>query len=339
MRLIDADAISRALDPLNLVEALRAAHREGGMGEVERLSVEPAGTANAALTWIAWHPSRGIAVKTATVFPGNAGSGSGPNIQSVVTLFDAGCGRPLAAIHGESFTRMKTAADSALGADLLARDDAATLAVLGAGGQAKTHVRFLRAVRPSIERVLIWNRTGESGERLAAQLREEGIDAEALADPEAAVREAEVVSCLTASVNPVLRGAWLKAGAHVDLVGGFTPAMRESDDDVVRRGRLFADTLRFTLTQCGDYAAPIAARVIAPEAVEGDLFGLCSGRIPGRRSGEEITVFKNGGGGHLDLIVARAIWDLHEAAAPGAAQAADFGLPGSFDSRRSIIGE
>ena len=315
MRLIDADALAGGLEPLRLIEALRAAHREGGMGEVERLSIALPGTADAALTWVAWHPARGLAVKTATIFPGNSGSGSGPNIQSVVTLFDAAGGRPLAAIHGESFTRMKTAADSALAMDLLAREDAATLAVLGTGGQAKTQVRFLRAVRPSIERVLVWNRTAERGERLAAQLREDGIDAEALADPEAAVREADAVSCLTASVDPVLCGAWLKTGAHVDLVGGFSPAMRESDDDVVRKARLFADTLRFTLTACGDYAAPIARGVIAPEAVEGDLFDLCAGRIPCRLSAEEITVFKNGGGGHLDLIVARAIWDLCGAAA------------------------
>ena len=131
------------------------------------------------------------------------------------------------------------------------------------------------------------------------------------------MREADIVSCLTASADPVLHGAWLKAGAHVDLVGGFTPAMRESDDDVVLRGRLFADSLRFTLTDCGDYATPIARGVMAREAVEGDLFDLCSGRIPRRRSAEEITVFKNGGGGHLDLIVARAIWDLGDATAAG----------------------
>ena len=166
MRLIDADVVAGGLEPLTLVEALREAHREGGMGEVERLSIEAPGTADAALTWLAWHPARGVAVKTATVFPGNSSSGSGPNIQSVVTLFDAACGRPLAAIRGESFTRMKTAADSALAADLLARRDAATLAVLGAGGQAKTHVRFHRAVRSSLRRVLIWNRTAESGKRL-----------------------------------------------------------------------------------------------------------------------------------------------------------------------------
>ena len=314
MRLIDADVVAKDLEPLRLIEALRKAHREGGMGEVERLSIQAPGTTNAALTWLAWHPARGVAVKTATVFPGNSSSGSGPNIQSAVTLFDAACGRPLASIHGESFTRMKTAADSALAADLLARRDAATLAVLGAGGQAKTHVRFHRAVRPSLWRVLIWNRTAASGERHAPELRQEGIDAKALLHPEAAVREADIVTCLTASADPVLRGAWLRPGAHVDLVGGFTPAMRESDDDLVTRGRLFADTLRFTLTVCGDYATPIAEGVIAREAVEGDLFDLCAGKVAGRRSAEEITVFKNGGGGHPDLIVARAIWDLCDGA-------------------------
>jgi ornithine cyclodeaminase/alanine dehydrogenase-like protein (mu-crystallin family) len=308
MRLIDADAIAAKLDPLVLVEALRTAHRSG-MGKVERMLIEEPGTGNAILTWMALHPKRGIAVKTATVFPANSREGSRPNVQSVVTLFDATNGAPLAAMHGESFTAMKTAADSALAADLLALRDAATLAVLGAGGQARTHVRFHRAVRPSIRRVLVWNRTHAAAERLAAKLREDGVDAEARTDPEAAVSEAAIVACLTASTEPVLRGAWLKRGAHVDLVGGFTPAMRESDDVVVRRGRLFADTLRFTIADCGDFADPIARGIIAPEKIEGDLFDLVSGRIPARRLADEITVFKNGGGGHLDLMIARAIYD------------------------------
>jgi ornithine cyclodeaminase len=309
MRLIDADAIAAKFDPLVLVEALRIAHRDDGMGEVERVLIEQRGTQNAVLTWVALHPKRGIGVKTATVIPDNSRKGSRPNVQSVVTLFDGGDGSPLAAIHGESFTRMKTAADSALAADLLARDDAQTLAVLGAGGQAKTHVGFHRAVRPSIRRVLVWNRTPEAARRLVAELKKEGADAEARTDPGAAVREAQIVTCLTASQKPVLLGAWLKPGAHVDLVGGFTPGMRESDDEVVRRGRLFADTLRFTLDACGEFANPIARGLIAREAIEGDLFDLVSGRIPARRSRNEITVFKNGGGGHLDLMVARALHD------------------------------
>jgi ornithine cyclodeaminase/alanine dehydrogenase-like protein (mu-crystallin family) len=312
LRLIDADALAPTLDPLALVEAMREAHRAGAMGEVERLLVEEGDSANSALTWLAWDRTRGVAVKTATVFPSNSAAGAWPNVQSVVVLFDGGGGRPLAAIHGESFTRMKTAADSALGCDLLARKDAATLAVLGAGGQARTHIRFLRAVRPSLAQVLVWNRTATRAERLAASLRDEGLAARAVAGPEEAVRQADVVSCLTASAEPVLSGAWLKLGAHVDLVGGFTPAMREADDETMRRGRLFADTLRFTVTACGDFADPIARGVIVAEAVEGDLFGLCSGRVAGRRSQGDITVFKNGGGGHLDLIVARA---LHDAAA------------------------
>lgn len=308
MRLIDADAIAAKLDPLTLVEALRRAHSDGDMGKVEQILIEEPGTGAAALTWMAWNPMRGVAVKTATVFPGNRRSGIRPNVQSVVTLFDALSGAPLAAIHGESFTRMKTAADSALAADFLAIRDATTLAVLGAGGQARTHVRFHRAVRPSIRKVLVWNRTRAAAERLAAELGEDGVDAEARSDAEAAVGEAAIVTCLTASTDPVLKGAWLKPGAHVDLVGGFTPAMRESDDEVVRSGRLFADTLRFTVDACGDFADPIGRGVIAREAVEGDLFDLVSGRIAARRSPEDITVFKNGGGGHLDLMVARAIY-------------------------------
>jgi ornithine cyclodeaminase/alanine dehydrogenase-like protein (mu-crystallin family) len=313
MRLIDSDAVAASIDPLVLVEALRAAHREGGIGEVERVLIGAPGTGAAALTWVASHPARGIAVKTATVFPDNGRTGAGPNVRSVVTLFDGSNGAPLAAIHAESFTRMKTAADSALAADLLARDDAATLTILGAGGQAMTHIRFLRAVCPSIRRVLAWNRTPEAAERLVAELRRVGAEAEARTDQETAVREAAIVACLTASPAPVLGGAWLSAGTHVDLVGGFTPAMRESDDDVVRRGRLFADTLRFTLADCGDFADPIARGVITRETIEGDLFDLVSGRIRPRRSRDEITVFKNGGGGHLDLMVARAIYDRLQA--------------------------
>lgn len=311
MRLIDADAFAETLDPLALIEAMRQAHRAEDMGDVERLLIESRGTANSALTWVAWQAARGIAVKTATVFPGNAVGGA-PNVQSVVILFDANDGRPLAAIHGESFTRMKTAADSALGCDCLARNDAQTLAVLGAGAQAHPHVRFLRAVRPSLERVIIWNRTPERAEGLTEALRRDGVATSAAKDAEEAVRGADIVSCLTAATTPVLHGAWLKAGAHVDLVGGFTPAMREADDETMQRGRLFADTLRFTVTACGDFADPVARGVVAAEAIEGDLFGLCSGRVAGRRSVADLTVFKNGGGGHLDLIVARALYDLSD---------------------------
>ena len=309
MIVIDADIVAREMAPRSLIEALRSGHRSGAVGVVERLLLQPPDGANAALTWAAWDAARGIAVKTATVFPGNSGAGRLPNVQTLVTLFDGADGRPLATIRGESFTQAKTAADSALAADILARPDAGVLTVMGAGAQAAPHIRYHLAARPSIRRVLVWNRTPDAAERLAASVSFPGVTITAMRDAEAAVRAADVVACLTASTEPILKGEWLRAGSHVDLVGGFTPAMRESDDEVIRRGRLFADSRRFGVTTCGDYGIPIAAGLIAPDAIEGDLFDLCSGRAAGRRSSDDITVCKNGGGGHLDLMAARAFYE------------------------------
>lgn len=301
---IDADAL--AIDPLWLVERLRDGHRDG-IGAVERLLLEE--PPNSLLTWTAWQPGVALGAKLAAVFPDNEARGAGPNIRSVVVLFDGQDGKPLAVITGESFTRTKTAADSALGADLLARPDAATLAVLGAGAQAETQIRYLLAVRPSIRRVAIWNRTVEKARTLAAALSSPGVKIEAVAEAETAVRAADIVSCVTASRDPVLRGAWLQPGTHVDLVGSFTPEMREADDAAMRRARLFVDTRRFAIGHCGEFTQAIAAGAIAPQDVVAELAELCTG-TPGRGSADEITLFKNAGGGHLDLMVARAVYDL-----------------------------
>jgi ornithine cyclodeaminase/alanine dehydrogenase-like protein (mu-crystallin family) len=224
-------------------------------------------------------------------------------------LFDGQDGRPQAVITGESFTRAKTAADSALGADLLSRPDAQVLAVLGAGAQAETQIRYLLAVRPTIRRVAIWNRTPEKARALAAALSVPDVEIGAVEDAEAAAHDADIVSCVTASRDPVLRGTWLKPGAHVDLVGSFTPQMREVDDEAMRRARLFVDTRRFAVGHCGEFTQAIAAGVITAEDVVAELAELCTGAV-GRRSAEEITLFKNAGGGHLDLMVARAFHDL-----------------------------
>lgn len=309
MLAIDADTID--LEPLALVERLRRDH-ERGIGDVDRLLLSEAG--NDLLLWGAWRHGEVVGAKLVTVFPGNEARGLGPNIRSIVLLADGTDGRPLAVLTGESFTRAKTAADSALGASLLARPDVETLAVLGAGGQAATHIRHLLAVRPSIRRVAIWNRTAEKARRLAASLR---LPAVVVADAETAVRGADIVSCLTAARTPVLLGRWLKPGCHVDLVGGFTPEMREADDETVRRARLFVDTRRFTIGACGDLAQPIAAGVLAERDVVADLEALCRG-AEGRRSADEITLFKNGGGGHLDLMVARAYYEAATSQPPSA---------------------
>jgi ornithine cyclodeaminase len=311
MRIIDSDAVLGRADPLELVEALRQRHREG-IDAVDRclLSQGDASETNHLLIWPAWKFGAAAGAKLVTVFPANQARGRGPNIRSIYVLFDGEDGRPLCAITGESFTRYKTAADSALGASFLARRNAEVLTVLGAGAQAETQIRFLCAACPSIARVNVWNRTAARAESLAARLERIGVTAVVCHEREAAVREADVVSCLTSATSPILCGAWLRPGAHVDLVGSFTPEMREADDEAMLCGRVFVDSRFYALVECGDLADPLARGILRESEIIGDLFDLCSERVPGRLTDTEVTLFKNGGGGHLDLMLARRLYKV-----------------------------
>ena len=308
--IIDTDAL--AIEPLRLVEALRRGHCEGvqGLGRSYLGEPRPEGRENGFLVWPAWQHGRALGAKLVTIFPGNEAGGRGANIRSVYLLFDGDGGAPLALMTGESLTRHKTAADSALGASFLARPEARHLAVLGAGAQAEVHVGYLRAIRPSIGRVTIWNRTAAKAQALAALLRDQGVDADATESRASAVHEADIVSCLTAATEPVLEGAWLRPGTHVDLVGGFTPAMRESDDAAILRSRIFVDHRALVTANNGDICEPLARGLLAETDIQGDLFDLCAGAILGRRDADDITLFKNGGGGHLDLMVAMAFYEM-----------------------------
>lgn len=311
--IIDTDALT--VEPLLLVEALRRGHREGVQG-LDRSYLSqpyPEGQENGFLVWPAWQHGRALGAKLVTIFPGNAARGRGPNIRSVYLLFDGDGGAPLALMTGESFTRHKTASDSALGASFLARQDARHLVVLGAGAQAEVHIRYIRTIRPSIARVTIWNRTAAKAQALAALLRDQGLDAGATQDRALAVREADIVSCLTATTAPVIEGAWLRPGTHVDLVGGFTPAMRESDDATIVKSRIFVDHRALVTANNGDICDPLARGLITEADIQGDLFDLCAGTIlHGRRDADDITLFKNGGGGHLDLMAARMFHEMSQ---------------------------
>lgn len=304
MRLIDAAALHAALPFPLLVEGLREGHC-AGMEEIGRLLLEQrhADHDDHFLIWAAWMKGAAVGAKLVTVFPGNEGSGRAP-IAAVYVLFDGATGAPLAVLDGTALTVRKTAADSALGADYLARRECRTLLVIGAGNQAPWQVAALRAVRPAISRVMVWNRTEAKGQARAAEIAATGVAAKSVRELAAAVSEADLITCLTASARPVLQGAWLTPGVHVDLVGGFTPEMREADDEVIRRARVFADTRRFTVGVCGDIDAPVRSGLLRESEIA-DLFDLAQGRARGRRSDSEITVFKNGGGGHLDLMSAR----------------------------------
>ena len=308
MRIIDAAAVY-ALSPFGpLIEALAEAHRQVRPETGRVLLSPPAESGHGEEDFLvlpAWAPGRALGVKMASIFPQNVDAGEGlPTVQAAYQLFDGRNGSPLAVIDGTALTLRKTAADSGLGARLLARADAEVLLMVGAGALAPHLIAAHLTARPSIRRVLLWNRSAPRRDHLLRELTEEGVPVELAEDLETSVPQADVVCAATMATAPLVRGAWLKEGAHLDLVGGFTPAMREADDEAVRRSRVFVDYRGSTVGEAGDLTQPMAAGVISEDGVLGDLFDLCGGRHPGRQSETEITFYKNGGGGHLDLFTA-----------------------------------
>ena len=301
MRVFGEAELLAALDPRGLVERLRDALREGAEAPLRHAHAVPApGGPGTLLLMPAWQASRSLGVKVVTVFPGNAARGLSA-VQAAYLWLDASTGAPLALMDGAVLTRRRTGAASALAADHLARPDSATLAVVGTGSLAPHLIAAHAAVRP-IRDVRVWGRTPEKARALAASLDRPGLRVNAVADLEAAVRGADIVSCATLAKTPLVRGAWLAPGMHIDLVGGFTPEMREADDDAVRRSRVFVDT-EAALAEAGDVVQPIAAGLLRRDAVA-DLADLVRGRRPGRTAAGEITLYKSVGSALFDLAAA-----------------------------------
>lgn len=308
MLFIDAERVHALLDYPSLVEAFQQYHREGVDALDDLLLTQPGQTDKPTHFFIraAWQRQQAVGAKVITVFPDNETSGSGlPSVQAVYLLFDGKNGKPTAGIDGTAITYRKTAADSALGAKFLAREDSQTMLMVGAGAMAPHLIMAHRAIRPSIQKVFIWNRTPARAQRLADTLTLEGVDVTATADLEATARAADLISCATMSPTPLIKGEWLKSGTHLDLVGAFTTEMREADDEAVRRSKIYVDSRATTIGHIGEISIPIAAGVITEDDIQADFFDLCGGQHLGRESPDDITFFKNGGGGHLDLMTAR----------------------------------
>ena len=306
MILVDAERVHALLDYPLLVEALDNYHRQD-ICLLEDLLLEQPGAADTPTHFFlraAWQPQRDLGAKVVTIFPENKGAGL-PAVQAVYLLFDGNDGQPKACIDGTAITYRKTAADSALGASYLAREDVEIMLMVGAGAMAPHLIMAHTAVRPSIRKVLIWNRTASAAEELASALSLDNVEIGVTDDLASAAGNADVISCATMSPSPLIQGKWLKPGAHLDLVGAFTKETREADDEAVRRGKLFVDCRATTIKDCGEICIPIAAGIITESDIRADHFDLCSGRHPGREHAEDITFFKNGGGGHLDLMTAR----------------------------------
>lgn len=307
MKVFDAAAVHAALPWSNLILSLAEAHR--GPMPVSDVVVQgdPAGGSDQFITLPGWVPDGPVAVKMVGVFSGNERlSPPQPNVQGLVAMFDGKTGAPLLVADGAAMTARKTAGDSALGAAILARDDAETLLIVGAGALAPHFAQAHLAAVPSLRRVAIWNRTAPKADAVAAHLLSLGIDAAAVRDLDEAVASADVISCVTMSDQALVRGALLKPGAHLDLVGAYMSSLREADDAALLRGRIFVDT-RQGMQNTGDLGQALASGLIGPNRIIADHFDLAQGRCAGRRSAEEITVFKNVGGAHLDVFTAIAL--------------------------------
>lgn len=307
MHVFDAAAVHAALPWPFLIEALRKAH----VGEMPASEVvvqsDPAGGGAQFVTLPGWAPGGPVVVKMVGVFPLNASlTPPQPAVQGLVALFDGKTGGPLLVADGAAMTARKTAADSALGAAILAREDVEDLLIVGAGALAPHFAEAHLAARSSLRRVTVWNRTAAKARALAAELQQKGIDATVSDDLDGSVARAHVVSCVTMSDRALIKGALLRPGTHLDLVGAYLPTLREADDTALTRGTIFVDS-RDNMQGGGDLSQAVASGAITWDAVKADLFELVQGKREGRTGADQITVFKNNGGAHLDLFTASAL--------------------------------
>lgn len=303
---LDFDAIRRLVRVADLIAPIR----EAFAGEAcvpprahHQIDV-PNGTAGTLLLMPAWRAKRLLGVKIATVFPDNR-LRSIPTVMAQYLLLSSTTGEAHALLDGRALTLLRTAAVSGLAADYLARSDVRCLLMVGTGDLAPYLIEAHTQVR-KLERVLIWGRDVDKAKNLAIDMRRRGVPCSAVTDLESATREADVISCATLSSEPLVRGAWLKAGTHVDLVGSFRPAMRETDDDAMRRARIITDSA-LAIEESGDLSQPIQAGVLRADAI-GALSDLARGVVTKARTAQDITVFKSVGTALSDLAAAEFIF-------------------------------
>lgn len=302
---LDAAELSRLLDYPSLVDALRDGFAADWTVPVRHhYSIPIKGEPDQTLLLMpAWDAGQAIGMKLATITPGNGARGL-PAVNAVYLLVDGPTGQPRALMDGACLTVRRTAAASALAARYLARKDASVMVMVGAGALCRPFIEAHRS-QHAIRKVMLWARKAEQREAKAKELAALGLPVEPVADLEQAARAADLITCATLSHTPLIKGAWLKPGAHLDLVGAFTPEMRESDDAAVTRATLFCDTRAGALKEGGDLVIPLKAGLITEASVKADLAELARGTHKGRANDQEITLFKSVGTAVEDFAAAR----------------------------------
>ena len=299
---LDASALAACLDREALIDALDAAFRGSAVVPPrQQYAIKQTGARGGTLLVMPAWRAGSLGIKLVTVYPDNAARGL-PAVAATYMLLDASTGVPRALLDGEELTLRRTGAASALASRYLSRPEAARLTMVGTGQLAPHLIESHARVRP-IREVRVWGRRSERARAVAASLHCPQLRVEAVDDLEAAVRWADVVSCATLSQQPLVRGAWLRAGQHLDLVGAFNPEMCEADDEAVARAELYVDTRVGALAESGEIVGAIARGVIGPQAVRAELSELASGRFK-RSHPAAITLFKSVGTALEDLAAA-----------------------------------
>ena len=307
LKVYSADAVHRALPWRPLVEALSGAFAMGA--EVPVRHAHALDAQDTLLLMPAWNPSV-LGTKIVTVMPRHAGTRVG-TVQAIYVLLDRSTGEPLALLDGEALTLRRTAASSALAARHLARADAASLLIVGTGRLALWLACAHVAVRPGLRTVRVWGRRFEAAVACAEMLRAcpelSHAQVHVAQDLRAALAESDIVSCATTASEPVVSGAWLRPGMHLDLVGGFKPSMREVDDDAVRQAHVVVDTYAGALQEAGELVGALQRGVITRAHIRAELAELVRGERPGRGSADQLTLFKSVGTALEDLAAAQLV--------------------------------
>ena len=292
---IPFDEGEAVLDWIGLTDALAAGHL---LAKAEIADTFLYRDPDTLLNRAAWIDGLGLAVKSATIFPDNVQKGRS-TINGGVTLYNDETGILEAIVDFHLVTKWKTAGDSLLAARRLARPDSQNILIMGAGTQARALHAAYSALFPQADFTL-WNRTRKNAENLRAEISDITI----VDDLEAAVRAADIVTSATMSTDPLIRGDWLRPGQHIDLIGAYRPDMREADDDALHKSSVFVDSLDTTIGHIGELKIPIETGTYSADRIVSDYY--TPDRVA-RHSADEITLFKNGGGAHLDLMTSRYI--------------------------------
>jgi ornithine cyclodeaminase/alanine dehydrogenase-like protein (mu-crystallin family) len=304
MLTLDRHAVADALPFDQLIDAIESAFRSGArVPDRTHYDVEVPGSADATLLMMpAWRPGQSLGVKVATIFPDNARR-SLPSVNATYLLCDAQTGQPRAILDGMELTVRRTAAASALASRYLSRSDASTLLMVGTGKLAPSLIAAHASVR-NLSRVLVWGRRRQAAEDVRTGLAAATFSVTVVDDLESAVRQADIVSCATLATEPLIRGAWLREGQHIDLVGAFRPDMREADGKALAKADVYVDTRAGALAEAGEIIQAIANGDLQEGEIIGDLFDLTRGTCRKRESARAITLFKSVGTALEDLAAA-----------------------------------